>query len=292
MRLSAFALVLCVMLLGFGGVEPLTAQADDAVLQIPLLTVGETIEAAFEGRHNAQLYAFNALAGDPVQVYMVQDERPLDPYLMLFGPRGEIIAVDDDSGTEQFSAFVDVAALPADGTYLVLATSFNALDEYPSEANALETAQGYRLTVEGPTAPPTDELTLYAAPLSTEAGLQGEITQAEPVFFFAFQGATGDSVNLQLQSDDFDTLLHVFSPGGQRLAVNDDGGDRTNSALTDLSLPYDGLYLVMVTEVFFYNALQDRWTGEGAFTLQLTAVTTEEAPAETPEEAPTDETPS
>jgi hypothetical protein len=74
--------------------------------------------------------------------------------------------------------------------------------------------------------------------------------------------------------DGFDTVIHVFSPSGERIAINDDAevGVTLDSSIPELELPYDGLYLVWTTNVFFYNAgdkdAQAEYNG-GAFTFSV-----------------------
>jgi hypothetical protein len=79
----------------------------------------------------------------------------------------------------------------------------------------------------------------------------------EPVFYFIFDGLAGQVVDIAMESDEFDTVLHVFAPGGNRIAVNDDYDGETNSAIVGLELPEDGVYLVFATDVFFYNAVNE-----------------------------------
>ena len=52
----------------------------------------------------AQLYAFDATKGDTVTITMTQIDDDLDPFLVLLGSAGEVIATDDDSGTVSLSA--------------------------------------------------------------------------------------------------------------------------------------------------------------------------------------------
>lgn len=64
-----------------------------------------------------------------------------------------------------------------------------------------------------------------------------------------------------------DTILHVFSPFGARIAVNDDSEDGTNSEIAELELTEDGTYLIFATDVFFYDV--DDTTTEGAYTVSV-----------------------
>lgn len=61
-----------------------------------------------------------------------------------------------------------------------------------------------------------------------------------------FQGGQGQSITINLSSNEFDTFLAVFDANGQQvLAQNDDAGGSSNSSVT-MTLPYDGLYRIFV----------------------------------------------
>ncbi|MEL7235989.1 MAG: hypothetical protein AAGK74_15905, partial [Chloroflexota bacterium] len=69
--------------------------------------------------------------------------------------------------------------------------------------------------------------------------------------------------------------LYLFSPGGERIAINDDF-DGTNSRIMNVELPETGLYLIFATDVFWYNVLEGddallSYTG-GDFTIALSNV--------------------
>ena len=116
----------CVLLI-VGAAAPLAAQSDDGPrLNIPILLDGDTFVDSFSGDVGTRLYAFNASEGDEVTISMVQLHDDLDPFLVLLGPRGELIAADDDSGSEPFSAMVSQVKLPASGGYFLMATSYQA----------------------------------------------------------------------------------------------------------------------------------------------------------------------
>lgn len=68
------------------------------------------------------LYTFQGRAGQRVQIDMVS--REIDPYLILIDPNGNEVAQDDDSGGSPNAKIV--ATLPVDGTYLLMANSYEA----------------------------------------------------------------------------------------------------------------------------------------------------------------------
>ncbi|WP_144060756.1 PPC domain-containing protein [Salinarchaeum sp. Harcht-Bsk1] len=98
------------------------------------LSYGQTVNAelteddgvAGEWRDaNADAYEFQGSAGDSVVISMTSD--PVDTYLILEGPNGERVAVNDDNG---YSLDSEINyTLQQSGTYTIWATTFT-LDNY------------------------------------------------------------------------------------------------------------------------------------------------------------------
>lgn len=230
-----------------------------------VLEDGDVVSAVFEGGVGAHLYAFYGSEGDVFTLSMTQSEAgALDPFLVVLGPNGEVIASDDDSGEDVlFSAAIDGVELPADGVYFVLATSFIAIDnilvEIGETGESAEEGESYELSISGITAPAEDvdpeALLVNVSEIAVGDTLEAESSAEFPVVYFVFNGAAGDVVTVTAESDDIDTVLHVFAPSGDRIAINDDddveGG--LNSAVRDVELPEDGPYLIFATDVFFYD---------------------------------------
>lgn len=270
----------CVLLI-IGVTAPLAAQTDDGPrLNIPILLDGDTFVDSFSGDVGTRLYAFNASEGDEVTISMVQLHDDLDPFLVLLGPRGELIAADDDSGSEPFSAMVSQVKLPASGGYFLMATSYQNIDDL-IEVETQDVLE-YELSIEGITPPASlpdfdeNRLTYFRQELQIGDVVNGESTPEEPVYYFTFDGEAGKSIDLTLTSDDFDTILHVFDPTGNRIAVNDDDpdGTGTDSGIYDLKIPDNGQYLIFATDLFFYSpgiADSELQFYGGDFTISLTS---------------------
>jgi len=85
-----------------------------------------------------------------------------------------------------------------------------------------------------------------------------------------FDGVEGETFDLSLESQDFDTVLHLFGSNGDRLAVNDDF-DGTNSTISGFTVPVTGRYLIFATD-YFFTTIDDEESGYmgGDFALSLT----------------------
>jgi hypothetical protein len=226
---------------------------------------GSTLNEAFERGATAYLYAFDAVVGDVVTVEMTQEEgSDLDPFIVLLSPTGTVVSSDDDSGEAvAFSSRIQSVKIREDGTYLILATSYvyidNILIESEERQDDQEANEPFALTVSGNSGsadPEANTVRIFAVPVAPGDAVDGQSSVETTVGFYTLEGEAGDRVSLVMESDDFDTILHVFNPEGERIAVNDDDeeGGTTNSAIRNLELPEDGTYLVMATNLFFYSA--------------------------------------
>src|SRR5690606_27383362 len=90
------------------------------------------------------VYRFEGRAGDQISARLAADSSPLDAYLVLMTADGERLAENDDydAGTD---SQVEVT-LPADGTYLLVATRFLEAEGFSAGDYSLT------LTLEGPDA--------------------------------------------------------------------------------------------------------------------------------------------
>lgn len=233
------------------------------------LTDGDVLSDQFEETILARLYSFDASAGDVVTISMAQASDDLDPYLVLLGSAGQVFATDDDSGDDTlgvlYSAQIQNFEIPADGDYLILATSFSAIR---GVFDPLRDPLSYEIAINGNALPSdgdSESVTLSATEVARGDNLQLAISPQESVYFLQFAGTAGETVTLDMQSDEFDTLLYLFAPDGTRIAASDDTDGSTNSRLEEIELPQDGTYLIFAASYDFTFAVEDDWTGGGTF---------------------------
>lgn len=238
-----------------------SAQDGEPELTTQILVDGDVVSAQFEGATTAYLYAFNATAGDSVTISMTQEAgSDLDPFIVLLGPRGEVITYDDDSGGN-LSSLISGAVIPADGSYYIVASSFEYIDAILVTGAEAVAAQPFTLTISGITPPTALEgfdptrATFYSGRLEAGAVQEGISSLVEPVYYYTFVANAGDVVTIETESSEFATLLYLFGNGGQRLAVNNtDPVDGIGSAIRDIVIPATGEYMVFATDQFFYSA--------------------------------------
>lgn len=243
-----------------------------------MLAQGEVIYNSFSPEVNAHLYAFNGRANDYVTISMIQpDNSTLDPYLVLLGGDGAVIASDDDSGPRLFSALIQDAMLPIDGTYFVLATTklgerfdFEGVADNSGEQT---TDFDYEILLEG-TWVDSKELDYTAESLGNSSPITATVTKETPVVYAQFTARGGDVVTITTENagQDMDTFLYLFDAEGNRIAVNDDGENMGYfSQISDFTLPDNGFYFVIATSYGFNTAYEARgeWDGAGTFNLTI-----------------------
>ncbi|MGD1849475.1 MAG: CHAT domain-containing protein [Cyanophyceae cyanobacterium] len=108
----------------------------------------------------------------------------------------------------------------------------------------------------------------------TPQEIDGELTANDQVSgdgtyfdFFPFEGKAGETVAIELNSDEFNARLGIFQAGGKLLKSDDGSGDRTTSLLI-FELPEDGTYLAVATSL--------RVGEQGRYQLKLRTATQED----------------
>ncbi len=197
------------------------------------------------------LYAFEGRTGQRIQIDMTS--REIDSFLILIDPNGNEVAQDDDSGGGSNAKIV--ATLPADGTYLLMANSYDAgeagtysLRAQASTARAGSSASQGRfiLQQEGILGP-------GASVLPSDGSLYRQYT---------FEGRAGQSVTINLASPDFDTYVALLDPNGQLIGENDDASQSDPTSQLSITLPRTGVYRVIV------NAYDRRGRGRYLLTIR------------------------
>ena len=78
--------------------------------------------------------------------------------------------------------------------------------------------------------------------------ITGEMVPAEPIIDYVFTGQAGDTVSIDLMSDDFDTYLRLMTANpSTELTTNDDGGTGLNSRIGPYTLDQTGEYIIRVS---------------------------------------------
>lgn len=269
---------LLLLLLAFGGLAYAQEETDATDLNFIQLEDGEAVSGVFEDVVNAQLYMFLGSAGDEVTIEMVQaEESLLDPFLVLIGSRGQVYAEDDDSGDVPLSALIDGFELPEDGLYFVLATSFNGLRRGAVDDEEGMEPEFYELTVSGINTPDdledAESYAYFSGRMAPGDANVLELTVEEPIFFVTFSASDDEAVTITTSDDGdgdpVDTLLYLFNPFGERIAVNDDAGDGTLFSQIETLTEEEGIYMVFATAYQYQAATGDEWPSAGSFVLEI-----------------------
>ena len=221
-------------------------------INTPLLTPGTVLESVldagdgqnFKDGSRLEVYRFNGEAG--VLVELRASSLAFDTHLTLYGPSGQLVALNDDHGNTTDAAII--AVLPETGRYLLVVSGFGEIDlgAYSVSMDVLTPSGGGELTV--------------------PASVSGVLSPADPAFegahyhSYAFVIAAPTAVLIDLSSSSFDSYLYLLNEQGGVVAENDDGPFGLDAQL-EVELPA-GRYELIVTT---FNS------GEvGAYTLRLT----------------------
>jgi hypothetical protein len=193
-------------------------------------------------------WTFNGSVGDVISVGARSGY--FDTVLTIYGPDLHREASDDD-GLGNFNSLVAGLTLPSSGRYTIVARAFDdtALGSYE-----LGTAAGTEIPGWEMAGPGGGEYISYGETAQGNLpGVRGEQ--------WAFSGSAGDSVSISADSEEFDTFLVLFGPGGEYLTCDDDNGDGFNSLISGYTLPASGMYYI---DVLSYGA-----GASGAYSLTL-----------------------
>jgi hypothetical protein len=200
----------------------------------------------------AQAWALEGQAGESITVTL--ESTDFDAYLYLTGPGLEDLLSDDDGAGNSNSQIT--VTLPQDAMYLLVASSFQA-----------GATGSYTIRVDEP----IDLNTLPTEGRSIGVGeaASGLLTSADPVVLegrrgqvWALEGEAGQTVTIDLISDDFDCYLYLVGPGLAEPLSDDDSGGDFDSRI-DITFPENGTYRVIITAL---------GGNTGAFTLRVSGM--------------------
>ena len=192
------------------------------LIDVRPLTADMTSNGMLSGRVSEAggFWSFDGTAG---QVFSVEaSSEEFDTLVALLSPTGEGLGSNDDAGDLGTDSRL-VAVVPEAGRYLIRVTSYR-------DGGSGEYSLSFRV-VENP-------------PMLAQGVAGG--TASERGDFLSFEGVAGQIVRVQASSDNFDPVIEVVSPGGDRLGIDDDGGGGLDAALVTV-LPTTGRYRARVT---------------------------------------------
>ena len=206
-----------------------------------------------------QAYQFQCNAGQTFQMDILST---WDNYALVFDPMSNVVARDDDTGEGLNARVVYTCAIT--GVYRLAVTTFTssttpgAYTLQVSSAGApmmpavtqIMPQPGVTLpqpTVTGGIAPPGQVASIAFGQMMQGRLEQGDQTMNDGTYadVWTFQGTGGQTVTIDLLSDQFDTYAQLLNASGDRLAEDDDSGGNLNSRIT-FALPASGQYQIVV----------------------------------------------
>jgi len=213
----------------------------------------------------ADPFTFEGRPGQRARLDLYSSE--FDTYLILAGP-GEFRFENDDVDGAPGHSIIE-ADLTEAGTYHVIVTSYA-----PAETGAYELS----LTFGESSQSESDQRDVR--PISVGETLSGrleagdaQLPEGEYRDLFVFDGASGQDIQVEITSSDFDTYLGVILPSGEAIE-NDDFEGSTGRSLVELTLRESGRYRIVATS---YAAEET-----GSYQVRLASGTSGSGPAPAP----------
>jgi hypothetical protein len=248
---------------------------------VPVIGVGETVNGSLSASDSLypdnsyfKFYQFTAPAGRPVTIDLSSDE--FDPVLIVRGSDLDASIINDDGGPGCYSRIS--RTFPSTGPYRILVNSTNSPERQTGHFS-LTITDGAKPVQEGSAAGADctsrgSSTSSASASHSIDVGqseegtlsrsdvlLNSDSTYAQP---WAIQGRAGQTITIDLESDDFDAYLFLRGPGisGGRDFQDDDSGGNCHARLT-ATFPQTGEYEIVVNTADHYAT--------GAFSLSVTS---------------------
>lgn len=209
------------------------------------LSVTDGISRLISGSF-ADDYTFTGNTGDSIAIELTSSA--FDTYLFLLDSRGDVAAYNDDWGGISHSYIW--YRLPADGTFTIEVASVE-----PNPAGT------YLITLSSGLGSLSDNRSEFKIGYGEEVNDSLFITdlpsrRREGAFSddYSFTGSSGDTVRMELTSNEFDTFLYLYGPGGALLAYNDDYQENISRSLIERTLQASGTYIIEVTSYESYES--------------------------------------
>lgn len=239
--------------------ELITATADSPLvgtsISLGARTTGQLDQTIFE-----QIFRFEALRGQVLNIQMRRTSGNLDPLLDLFDGAGQLLIFGDDDPDNANSPNAGIVnfTIPTDGVYFIRAT------RYGREGGT--TSGSYVLTINEI---PVDQL--GKTPASARLVSYGDVTtgtidQETHTRFFRFEGNRGDVISaiVTREGGNLAPRVSLLDDELRTLSISPDNPAVSEARIPGASLSDDGIYYLVVTR---YSG--EEGTSEGEFTLQF-----------------------
>lgn len=201
-------------------------------------------------------YTLNGRRGQQLEVRMNSAE--FDPYVAIAGPNDFSAFNDDDAENNSRNSRM-LVTLPADGAYVIMATSYAAGERGSyslaiAESSAAAPGQG--------SASNADRLRLGRSVRGQLASGDTTLRSGEFTDTYRFQGEAGQRVRIDMNSSALDSYVILVAPSGAQ-EDNDDAPGGSRDASLETVLAESGEYAIIATS---YQPAE-----AGEYTLRLSA---------------------
>jgi hypothetical protein len=182
---------------------------------------------------NGDQWVFAGQAGDSVSIEMNGISLG-DTFLVLLGPSGEQLALDDDSGPG-LGSMISEYTLPTTGRYTIVARGYGGeLGSYTLLLEKVVTG-----SIDGDPSPTS------ARDLRYGDLVDGRVSSPEGDRW-PFVGEAGDSVTIEMNGITLsDSILELLESDGERLTGDDDSGPSLDAMIAGFVLPGSGPYTIV-----------------------------------------------
>ena len=221
-------------------VRPEDVDAGERLLPVGSAVAGALTEDDDSDASGSRMQAWKLVAQEGQELMVSASSGNFDAEVYVIGPDGTLLASDDDSGGRLDAlAFIEI---PNDGEYRVVVKSHSPdgvgafelrVDDVPSRLDSVDVIPSGTLVV--------------------GTALEAELQAAGSGPAIADQGWTlercgGQTLVIELSSDDFDPMIRVVGADLAQPLENDDYGDSLNSRV-ELQCQENASYTVVVSSV-------------------------------------------
>lgn len=180
------------------------------------LDVGDTVDHTFQGT-----------TGQRVTISVESED--FDPYMTVSGPGGRFLVENDDANSSTLNSMATVT-LPRSGTYRILVGGYNM--EGDNGRYSVRVDEGA-----APASASTGSVTLLSD--------SNSISSSQRFRQYFLEGSQGQTINIALESSEFDSFLRVYDSSNRQILEVDDSEETLNS-IARLTLPRSGRYRILV----------------------------------------------